>query len=335
MRRASAASYLVAGAGPAGLTVARLLALRGRHVVILSEERREASRLELLPPGARRIVEALGLEPVLKDRAIARRCLGIHRPEARAPHEDFLGHPDGDGHVVNRANFDAFLREAALTAGAEILPLRVTGPAPQGAALRVRSTAGAQGLFPVEGILIDATGRAAAIARRSGARIAFRERTVAELLEEVPASAASHEVTEAPTWLEYRSTASDWSYRIEGPRGRTQTWRIRPPGPRLKSAIRSVDASSCILSQAAGSGWIAVGDAAMSFNPIASQGLFNALSSGLAAAGLLLSQEGLSSKSADDWSAAVSATFVQSELGRARLASFTPPSGIRSTATLP
>lgn len=335
MSRASAAEYVVAGAGPAGLTVARLLALRGRHVVILSEERREASRLELLPPGARRTVVALGLEPVLHDRSIARRCLGIHRPEARAAHADFLGHPDGDGYVVNRGNFDTFLREATLTAGAEILPLRMTGLAPGGAALRVRSRPGAQGEFPVQGILIDATGRAAAIARRSGARIAFRERTVAELVEEVPASPAGHEVTDAPTWLEYRSTACDWSYRIEGPQGRAQTWRVRPAGPRLRNPIRSVDASSCILSQAAGSGWIAVGDAAMSFNPIASQGLFNALSSGLAAAGLLLSQEGLSSKSADDWSAAVSATFVQSELGRSRLESFTPPSGIRSTATLP
>ena len=62
-----------------------------------------------------------------------------------------------------------------------------------------------------------------------------------------------------------------------------------------------------------------VGDAAFACNPIASQGLFNALSSALAAAGLLTSGEGLTAESAQAWSAAVLATFLQSELGRAKM----------------
>jgi flavin-dependent dehydrogenase len=74
-----------------------------------------------------------------------------------------------------------------------------------------------------------------------------------------------------------------------------------------------------MLSRAAAANWIAVGDAAMSFDPIASQGLFNALSSALAAAGLLLSPGGLTDVTADAWSGAVLATFLQSEKGRVAL----------------
>ncbi|XUJ33041.1 NAD(P)/FAD-dependent oxidoreductase [Bradyrhizobium japonicum] len=104
---------------------------------------------------------------------------------------------------------------------------------------------------------------------------------VAELVEDAadgaPAGPAS--------WLDYSSDGPTWSYRIRGPQGRVQTWRIRRSGTPAGDALLSVDASACLLSEAAGEGWIAVGDAAMAFDPIASQGLFNALSSALVATG--------------------------------------------------
>ena len=45
-----------------------------------------------------------------------------------------------------------------------------------------------------------------------------------------------------------------------------------------------VSSRSAVLDPAAGDGWLAVGDAAISFDPLSSQGLFNALFTGLAAA---------------------------------------------------
>lgn len=317
MPEPAAPDYVVAGAGPAGLTIARLLALRGRHVILAAgEQRRAANRLELLAPAARRTVAALGLEGLMRDKAIARPCLGIRRPEARAEYEDFFLHPDREGYVVDRARFDACLHDAALAAGVEILPLRVTGVAADGEALRVRNESGAQGLLPVNGIVIDATGRAAAIARRKGAEIAFRDRLVAELVEDMPAFPAGHDADDAPSWLDYRGLEAGWSYCIRGPRGQVQSWRVRPAGARSDNTIPGVDASASVLSRAAGHGWIAVGDAAISFDPITSQGLFNALSSALAAAGLLLSKEGLNPEMADAWSGAVTATFLRSEASR-------------------
>jgi flavin-dependent dehydrogenase len=317
-----APAYLVAGAGPAGLTVARLLALKGRRVVVAAGEPNQgASRLELLAPAAQSTMAALGLEPLLHDRAIARPCLGIRRPQSRIEHEDFLRHPAGQGHVVDRTRFDGCLRAAALAAGVEFLPLRVTGTAAEGDALRVRSRRGADGLLPIDGILIDATGRNAAIGRRMGTRTAFRDRLVAELIRDSKTPPAQGVADDAPCWLEYRDADSSWRYHIRGPGGRAQTWSISRKGVRSDGRIQGVDASACIRSQAAGDGWIAVGDAAMCFEPIASQGLFNALSSSLAAAGLLLSAAGLNPQTADAWCGAVAATFLRSEAGRAELQS--------------
>jgi flavin-dependent dehydrogenase len=128
-----APDYVVAGAGPAGMTIARLLALKGRRVVVAAgEQRRDTNRLELLAPAARRTVAALGLEPLLRDKAIARPCLGVRRPQVRTEYEDFLQHPDREGHVVDRTRFDTCLRDAALAAGAEVLTLRAIGVDPHG-----------------------------------------------------------------------------------------------------------------------------------------------------------------------------------------------------------
>ena len=73
------AEFLVAGAGPAGLTIARLLALKGRSVVVVDPCLHAAKRLELLAPVALATIEAIGLSPLLSNPAIARPCQGIRR----------------------------------------------------------------------------------------------------------------------------------------------------------------------------------------------------------------------------------------------------------------
>ncbi len=56
-------------------------------------------------------------------------------------------------------------------------------------------------------------------------------------------------------------------------------------GPvRLDDGIVALDARGGVLDTPCGEGWISCGDAALSFDPIAGQGLFNALRSGMAAA---------------------------------------------------
>jgi len=59
--------------------------------------------------------------------------------------------------------------------------------------------------------------------------------------------------------------------------------RIDEGGYAMTAQPRRVDAGSARLDRACGDGWLAIGDAAMSFDPISSHGLLTALSTGLAA----------------------------------------------------
>ena len=99
------AEIVVAGAGPAGATVARLLAQAGRDVLLLHHDRGTPGRIEILPPGAGALVHALGLGPVLERPEIAIPCLGIQRAwgESTTHREDFFTHPGGIGHAVDFA----------------------------------------------------------------------------------------------------------------------------------------------------------------------------------------------------------------------------------------
>ena len=308
------ADCLVVGAAPAGATVARLLALKGRAVIVADPAATAAGRLELLAPASLGTVAAVGLESLLDDPAVARRCLGIRRMRgAREPeYEDFLHHPYRVGHVVDRARFDERLRAAAVAAGVTFRRLHATGVTSDGGVILRARDSGAPTIAFAD-VVVDATGRAAAIARRKGARVTVRDRMVAELVEDGRIDGAA----DAASWLDFRSDGSSWSYRIQGPAGRAQTWRVRRSKAPAGRALLSVDASARILSQAAGEGWIAVGDAAIAFDPIASQGLFNALSSALVATGALLSADRLSPAAARSYSDAVTATFMHSEAGRA------------------
>ena len=111
-----------------------------------------------------------------------------------------------------------------------------------------------------------------------------------------------------------------WSYQVAGPDGRRERWAVYRPQRRVHDrAGTCADASSALLSRAAGAGWIAIGDAAASFDPVTSQGLANALSTALVAAGAILSPGGLDADARRIYSDAVAATFRHSEAGRARV----------------
>ncbi len=312
--QSASAEYLVVGAGPAGLTVARLLALKGRKVLVADAGAPAMKRLELLAPSSLCTVAAVGLESLLHDPAIARPCLGIRRKQDDPvdEYEDFFRHPYRVGYVVNRARFDERLRRYAEAAGIEFCRARVTGIASNGRGLHAQPGEGPPRLLPFTGTIIDATGRAAMIARRRGARRTVHDRVVAELIEET----FDDSTAAPPSWLDYESKGSSWSYRIRGPCGHTQTWCVRRSGKAEGKDLVRVDASTRSLSQAAGQNWIAVGDAAISFDPITSQGLYNALSSALVATGMLMSVQGLNLSTARLYSDIVVATFNYSETNR-------------------
>jgi flavin-dependent dehydrogenase len=307
---------LVAGAGPAGATVARLLARRGRRVALADPGTRCNDRLEIFPPSGLPVLEALDLTRLLDDAAIARGCLGIRRRWGAAPAaiDDFLTHRGGRGFVLDRTRFDQALRTGAADAGVMSITGRVVATRRDAGQTTVTlETPSGRRTIRVA-LVVDATGRPSAVARRMGARRLASEPLIAER-RNVDRTAT---IRNEPAWLDVKGRRHCWSYQVSGPDGRRERWIVYPPsGHRPRRSSQRADACSAILSRAAGAGWIAVGDAAMAFDPVTSQGLTNALATSVVAAGAILSARGLDEESSRIYSDAITASFAHSESGRA------------------
>lgn len=306
----------VGGAGPAGATIARLLALGGRSVMLVDPLCSSLKRLEIIPPSASPILEALNLGPLLERPGLAVRCPGILRRwgSDEIQIDSFINHPGGRGFVIERSAFDEALLQEATNAGVLLIAGRSTASRKQDGSISLSIRRRQESLIVHARMIIDATGRPASLARRLGASRIFSERIVAERLSCIHRRASNLK----PAWLEVAAERNGWSYSISGPDGRQESWRLRRIRDRVPTGcyLQSVDASSACLSSAEGNGWIAVGDAVTSFDPITSQGLVNALSTSLVAAGAILSTDESQSRQLKAYSEAVAATFAYSEAGR-------------------
>jgi flavin-dependent dehydrogenase len=324
---------LVAGAGPAGATVARLLALRDCKVVAVDPFCPGVERLEILAPSTCRLIAAAGLGQIFQDPSIARPCLGIRRRwgTSRAQNEDFFCRPGGQGFVIDRRPFDQALRAAACAAGVRFVRGRVkaAGTSPRHATVEVLEQ---NGEVTIESeIVIEATGRVAAVAGYLGVHRIFMQRLLAEKLAS-PDLAPS---ASGPVWLKVDGDPDGWSYSVSGPDGRQESWEVFHPGRRSpdRNAPQCgprVDASSARLTSVAGEGWMAVGDAALSFDPVTSQGLANAFSTAIAAAGYVLSSLDSDRLASAEYSQALFNTFAYSERGRAQIYSQTGGNSVPS-----
>jgi flavin-dependent dehydrogenase len=215
---------------------------------------------------------------------------------------DFMINPFGHGWHIDRAALDASLLHSLRT---QAVPVRC------GTRLVHCSRDGGSWQVILDGqrpvirarAIVDATGRTARIARSQGARRTRLDRLVATywLL------ANSHEhAGDASTLVE--AVPDGWWYTTPIPGRRrvfafltdadllppraartTSAWRQRltlapnvagalaSAGLRLNDAPRMIDAGTAYLDHLTGPGWAAVGDAAVSFDPLSSQGILTAL----------------------------------------------------------
>jgi flavin-dependent dehydrogenase len=315
---------VIAGGGPAGAAAAIALARAGRDVLLVTGSDDAAFKVgEGLPPNARSLLRDLGvLERVLADghRASPGTCAfwGDATPHAN----DFLFQLHGHGLQLDRTRFDAMLRDTAMQAGAELrsgMFARLLAPGdatrPHRLALRpVDAQTHAQGEAIEADWLIDATGRSATLARALGARkvaydgqIAFHQRLRSEGDDDHDGRTFV-EAVEDGWWysvllpsrerlVAFLTDADRCDHRRlldgDGP------WRALADAPHLHalctahgyapaSQARGADASGSHLDRAAGERWLAVGDAALAFDPLSSKGIANAMYTGLRAADALL-----------------------------------------------
>ncbi|GAB1538973.1 tryptophan 7-halogenase [Scytonema sp. NUACC21] len=294
---------LVAGAGPAGAVAAFVLAQAGHQVLLVDEFRANSHKVgESLPGAARQILQNLGLLAAL-DSSSHLPCYGniCAWGSDRLVVNDFINDPHGLGWHLDRAQFDEALRLAALRAGAVLWRNRVKEVTQWQHRWRIRF----QDCEVHSRWFIDATGRAASLARSQGA---IRQRDI-PLFATYRWVVPSDDDTETRTFIE--AVPYGWWYTARLPHHTrviifhtdaeraihiqrkpdlwddylkdTQYVRKCLCDVNYTNLPRFIEAGGGCLNNVAGSQWIAAGDAALSFDPISSQGIFNALYTGMKA----------------------------------------------------
>jgi 2-polyprenyl-6-methoxyphenol hydroxylase-like FAD-dependent oxidoreductase len=299
----------IVGGGVAGCAAAIALARQGRSVVLFELAGYEHTRIgETLPPRARLLLEELGIWQQFADDG--------HLPASGTlaawgsddlRETQFLFNPYGSGWHLDRRKFEIRFAQWAAEAGARVLR--------HVRAREIRSLADRGWRVEVESherqsldcaVLVDASGRASFVARRLGA-----DRLNYDTLVGV------YQFFRSPTDLNdtrtmVESTRNGWWYSSylpnasllaafmsdahllpRGARALRAHWRQeldatiytrrRVDAARPVGMIHTTRANSYQMSAISGENWLAVGDAAMAFDPLSSQGLYNALRSAIEA----------------------------------------------------
>ena len=307
----------VIGGGPAGTAAALTLARYTRHRVLLIEASRyEAPRVgETVSAGLIPLLSYLGAGSILTDEVMlpafgTAGAWGSDQVIAR----DFIYTGGGQGLHLDRRHFDQALA-GCLDAFAGSSPTRVVtllgrqvrdlDRQDDGWLLTTDGAAGYQQFAAT--VIVDATGRQARIARRLGALRVVADRLVGMVCHLELPDGPSEQTTLVET------VPDGWWYTAPLPRGRavvalmtdadllrgleidsvsgfmarlsmTRHLAHRLAGASPLAEPQAYPAETHALSQPIGNAWIAAGDAACAFDPLASLGIGYAVTSGIQAA---------------------------------------------------
>lgn len=315
MTRPDRACYdaLVLGGGPAGAATALSLVRRGHTAALVESAGYGRERIgETLAPPGRELLAHLGVgEPFFAAgehvESYATRAVWGDDVLAENP---FVLSPHGRGWQLDRRRFDALLVDAACAAGTDLyLGMRLTRARRipgdgAGWRLEIEPLAGGTAQLLKAMIVVDATGRGARFALAQGARKLVEDRLVGVcgVVEDVPAGREPGVLVEA--------CRDGWWYSALLPRERAlvaflgdadhvaarglrapTAWaaalrrsthtRARIAGVRWPLCLAVRSARTQRLDRIAGRGWLAVGDAAATVDPLSSQGILKALRGGI------------------------------------------------------
>ena len=290
----------IVGGGPAGCMAAIRLAHAGISVVLIERGRRPVEFGETLSPDGRRTLSRAGVWERVP-RAVALRCDGIATAwqTANVRRESFLRNPYGPAWHLHRPGFDEWLVAEAASSGAEIIAANARDVERVAEGWNVRLDDG--GVIAAS-FLVIATGRTGSFA----AKLARRSRL--ESLCVVGGFAAGAKDNS----LLVEAVSSGWWYSLPMPDGRLfagwvtdpEVVRVRPLDRAFASSLNEtshtrarVNSLDSIVTRAAttsaldswfGDRWIAIGDAALSRDPLSGDGIASALRSGWNGAGTIL-----------------------------------------------
>jgi len=291
---------LVAGGGPAGSVVALDLSRRGLHVALIEQSAYENFRVgETLPPEIRKLLTELGVwEQFLASERVESYGIRSAWETPVARQHDFLFNPYGCGWHVDRARFDAMLAGSAAHVGAELITsARITALHQDTGGQWVLTVAQEEERRTLRGrLIVDATGRQGFIARKLGSRTKVIDRLIGAVVV-LPRS-------ENAQWTLIEAVENGWWYSAPLPAARTvfaymtdsDLWKDSHWGDLLRLApltseraaaieapprIRIFSAASLLRQPVTGPNWIAVGDAALAFDPLSGLGVYKTMESGL------------------------------------------------------
>lgn len=287
------ADLLVLGLGPAGCLAAIRAVREGKSVTLAGSAPRAGLAGEHLAPEAAALLRSLDLWPVPGTHP----CPGVRLAWGGKVSEiDHLYHPLGNGCVVQRPAFEQWLLDRARAQGTRVVEN-----------FRLRDLSRTGNHWVARGVrrvltareICDATGRAAAAARRLGARRYRCDRLVA-------VGARLWSPHPAPDrFLTVVSSRDGWWYTLGLPNGsrtvvylsdsdllgerlhprvwwqeleRTPVLRDLLAGYQPPDRLEAAPAHGSFLEPCQGPAWSAAGDAAATFDPLSSWGLAHALS---------------------------------------------------------
>jgi flavin-dependent dehydrogenase len=328
---------VIIGGGVAGAACALALAHGGGNVCVLEGNPAPSWRIgETLGPEARPVLQSIGVW----DEFTKAGHLPCHGNASawgwdKMAEKDFIFNPHGSAWQLDRAVFEGMLARAAEKAGAVIRRGQaVEDLEREGGKWHVR--VGAE--IIAADWLIDATGRRAMVARKAGVKREILDQLVAIYCVAISPSGSDQD---SRTFIE--SCPDGWWYSALMPGGRRtisfqtdadllpgQDWRtsewfsMRLGETRHISKLfdthdyaynglpQLTSAHSGRLEQFSGDGWLAIGDAAMSFDPLSGQGILKAMQLGIKAAEVVTGKSLESRASFDQWNEATWNQFAQS-----------------------
>ena len=312
---------IIVGAGPAGSALARRLRPRYRVLLLDRPQARAAGAArigESLPGAARVLLQRLGIYDRFLAQGHAERGASVSQWDQDTPTWfDPVRDPHGLGWHLDRVRFDADLRAAAVAAGAALVDqVRQLKVSSTGGRWRVDlACLGQAGAAPSvqtyeTPVLVDATGRSMTAARQLGLVRHGQDRLIC-LYAHLPADERDEDQA-----TRICADTNGWWYSARVPSGkRVLAFHLDGDDAELKSlrepawllakshhhplfaGIRPATMDFPVRAQPAGGGgldpdalaalpegFFAIGDAMLAFDPIASQGLFNALATAESAA---------------------------------------------------
>jgi flavin-dependent dehydrogenase len=314
LRSLTECDVAILGGGPAGMATVLALLQHNSALQVLVVERSGYDQLrigETLPPNARPLLEKLAVWPAFTqvDHLRAYGTSAVWGSSTLHTNESFF-HLHGHGWHLDRRLFDVMLAQAAIHQGATVsahTKVLECQPQPDQGWLLTLTTQDDVSWQVKTRFVVDATGRLAWFARQQGAqRIVYDGLIgVAVPFQVAAESVDTHVLVEACElgwWYSallpddrlmvmFLSDADLSKQRsLQTPRGwLAQVRQTRYTQGRLQQA-RPLERPSTYaahtqrLTHVVGDGWLAVGDAATTFDPLSSQGIFKALQSGIFAA---------------------------------------------------